>query len=245
MKYFAAIPVKGRKELVPYTIKRLLEDNIDVYCMGDYADDQKICEKAGAKWVYVENNPLGRKWNAGIKAAMKSGVEYDGFLFMGSSDWVSHNWVDKYGPYLEEYDMIGTLGNHYLDIYSNMNIELVFWKGYSYLDPMEQPRYGEPTGIGRMYSMRILKLLEGELFPTHAIAGMDAGSYSNVLKYEGKCKSFKNEDDAVCVSISTNRWSNKHIFKDVKKQVWSELIPPEEREVWINKWFPDIRLIFN
>lgn len=244
MKYFAAIPVKGRKELVVHTIQRLLKIGVDVYCMGDYASDQVVCENAGAKWVYALNEPLGRKWNAGIKAALKSKTKYDGFLFVGSSDWVCELWPYYYGKYLEEYDMVGTLGNYYLDVYSDVNIELVLWKGYSLHDPRELMRYGEPTGIGRMYSMRILKILEGDLFPEHAIAGMDAGSLANLIKYGGTMKAFESDEMLPCVSISTNKWENKHSFKDVKKQLSSVIIPEEQRNLFIDRWFPEARKIF-
>jgi len=236
---FAAIPVNGRHDLLPYTIDRLLTKCgvSKVYCMGDNENDKKICENAGAEWINHSNSPLGSKWNSGIEAAIKSGINYDGFLFIGSSDWVSYNWVEEFAPYLEEYDMIGTTNCHFLDINDNGKKRIIHWKGYS------NDRKGEPIGIGRMYSMRIIRKLKGKIFPENLNSGMDLYSMKNIISNGGKIKCFDNKNTK-SLSISTNKWVNMHKFDtEVKKDINSvEVLNVDE---WLKAWFSDGFKIFS
>jgi glycosyltransferase involved in cell wall biosynthesis len=234
---FAAIPVNGRGELLPYTIKRLLYrcGVTKVYCMGDDDEDRKICELAGAEWIYQTNSPLGRKWNSGIKKAIESGINFDAFLFVGSSDWISENWLNTYMPYLEEYDMVGTTDCYYLDINSNGKRRLIHWGGYT------NYRKGEAIGIGRIYSMKKLKELKGELFGDQLELSMDYSSMNNMLSIGGKIKSFISEE-AKTLSISTNKWINKHLFENEKNSENStEILDINE---WLEKWFSEAFKIF-
>jgi glycosyltransferase involved in cell wall biosynthesis len=230
---FTAIPVNGRHELLPHTIKRLLTKCgvSKVYCMGDDDNDKKICEKAGAEWVDHPNFPLGSKWNSGIEAALKSGVVYDGFLFVGSSDWVSENWIDTFSQYLSEYDMVGTTNCYFLDINTNSKKRLVHWGGYS------NDRKGEAIGIGRIYSMRIIKKLNGKLFVDELDNSMDYTSMQKVLSVGGKIKTLVG-DNSSTVSISTNKWVNKHLFeKDVKNH--SNSLEIANVNEWLRMWYPE------
>lgn len=230
---FAAIPVNGRHELLPHTIKRLLTKCgvSKVYCMGNNKEDKIICENAGAEWIQHDNYPLGKKWNAGIEAAINSGIDYDGFLFVGSSDWISENWINIYAPYLVAFDMIGTTNCYFLDINTNGQRRLIHWKGYT------NNRAGEAIGIGRMYSMRILKKLNGKLFNDAADSSMDYQSMQNVIKAGGLIKTFV-ADDAKTLSISTNKWVNKHKFEtEIKNQVSSEEV--NNADEWLRTWFPE------
>jgi len=241
LKYniFAAIPVNGRHELLPHTIKRLLNKCgiAKVYCIGDNKEDKRICEEAGAEWVTHENSPLGKKWNAGINAAIKSGVNYDGFVFIGSSDWISENWIDIFAPYLSKYDMVGTTNCYFLDINTNGTKELIHWKGYS------NYRKGEAIGIGRLYSMRIIKKMNGKIFPDDLDTGMDLYSLQNILNNKGKIKTLVS-DNAKTLSISTNKWTNKHLFeKEVKVDPNSENIV--DVYDWLKTWFPEGFNIFS
>lgn len=237
-KIFTAIPVNGRHELIKHTIIRLLTKCgvSKVYCMGDNNDDKKVCEESGAEWVNHPNFPLGKKWNSGIEAALKSGIDYDGFLFVGSSDWIGEDWINTFSPYLSEYDMIGTTNCYFLDINTNGEKRLIHWGGYS------NHRVGEAIGIGRIYSMRIIKKLNGKLFPEEMDNSMDYMSMNNVISAGGKIKTFVS-DNAKTVSISTNKWINKHNFDN-------EINNPNSVQIfnvneWLQKWFPDGFRIFS
>jgi len=200
----AVIPVHGRRSLVKYTIERLLKKNgcSAVICVGDNAEDQITCTKAGAMWVQFANQPLGAKWNAGFVAARN--LAPDGVLFVGSSDWVSDNWLSM-ADLLDKYDLIGKPDFYLLDI-SNGNKRMCHWPGYT------GPREGEPIGIGRIISARVLEKIGWKPFDDYAIKSMDHTMYKKIEEHGkiccvelGKYKS---------LSISTNAWPNMHKFED-------------------------------
>src|SRR5688572_11164270 len=116
MKIIAVIPVYGRLPLLVKTIQRLLNKNgvSKVICVGNNIDDKRVCVDAGAEWVTHMNRPLGDKWNRGFYEARQ--YNPDACLFVGSSDWVSDNWLPEMIPYLKDYDLIGTAGCHFLHI---------------------------------------------------------------------------------------------------------------------------------
>jgi len=234
---FAAIPVNGRHELLPHTIERLLHKCgvTKVYCMGDNDEDRKICEASGAEWINHKNTPLGKKWNAGLKKAIESNINYDAFLFVGSSDWISEDWIDTYTPFLKEYDMVGTTNCYYLDININGDKQVIHWSGYT------NYRVGEAIGIGRLYSMNIIKKLNGNVFPNDLDKSMDYMSLQNILSHEGKVKSFV-ADSAKTISISTNKWINKHDFQNEKRSPNSTII--ENADEWLKIWFPEAFNVF-
>ena len=90
----AVMAVRGRLPLLKYTVQRLLQKNgcMAVVCVGDSDDEQRVCQEAGAHFVFHDNEPLGAKWNAGFIYAQK--LNPKGCLFVGSSDWLSDNWPD-------------------------------------------------------------------------------------------------------------------------------------------------------
>src|SRR5688572_7366782 len=94
----ACLAVQGRLPLLRYTIKRLFEKNkVDrVICSGDQPEDRKLCESLGAIWVQARNNPLGNKWNKSFQEAAK--YNPDACVFVGSSDWISDNWIPFMKP---------------------------------------------------------------------------------------------------------------------------------------------------
>jgi len=129
MKVIAAIPVYGRLPLLKHTIRRLYEKNgVDlVICSGHLPEDKALCEKMGAKWVQC-GNVLGKKWNAAFVEAGRQGA--DAVLFVGSSDWVSDNWLEKMLPYLEKHDMVGKREFYQAHIHKNGNVSTGVWLGY-------------------------------------------------------------------------------------------------------------------
>lgn len=240
-RIFAAIPVSGRRELLPLTIGRLLNKCgvEDVYCMGDSPKDRIVCEKAGAIWVDHSNSPLGAKWNMGIIAAIRSGKDYDGFLYVGSSDWVSDNWCSVMGAYLDEYDLIGSINCLFLDVRGNNEKKLIRWAGYC--RTLAGDRVNEPIGGGRIYSMRIIKKLNGELFAPELDNSLDYSSMNRLIREGGKV--FRMEtNDIHLMGISTDRWSNKHVFERECRNPGSVFI--DDVDGFLKKNFPEGIQIF-
>jgi hypothetical protein len=239
----AVMPVHGRLPLLKITIERLLKRNAiaKVICIGG-EEEKEACVKAGAEFILHENKPLGKKWNAGFLKAK----EYNpgGCLFVGSSDWLSDNWVTEFAPLLEQYDMIGTHGCHFLEISKNgqytNHYKVCDWKGYA------GDRAGESIGIGRIISARILNKIGWKPFKDEADASMDAWMLNKVERAGGKVLTTDHKG-TIALSIGTDRWINKHRFKDHEKGVLkNESIIMHQSKVkkWLEGNFPDVFNIF-
>jgi len=218
----APIPVYGRFPLLIHTIKRLKDQGVIVICIGSEPMGKKIADYMGVEWVEHDNGLLGSKWNAGFLASKKYNPE--GVLFMGSSDWMSSNYLSESTKYLEEYDLIGMLGCYFADIKKsndnkkNDEIRLVRWGGYGSGD-----REDEPIGIGRLLSNRILDKIGWKPFNDELNSSLDFSMWEKVLNSNGKVK-ILDDDSLKLLSISTNLWQNKHKFE----QHWSNLLPSEK-----------------
>lgn len=236
-KVVAALPIQGRRPLLKQTITRLYKKNgcFKVICAGEDSKDKKLCESLGAVWVHALNQPtgtLGLKWN---RAFLKA-KEYnpDAVLYVGSSDWLSDNWIEKTRPYVEEHGITGVPGCHFGDIPKRGQIRIVYWPGYV------GERSNESIGIGRMLSKKLLDLIDWQPFDPTKQSSMDA-------HMKKKCAAvgyndFFVREDIKAMSISTDMWDNMHKFEDH----WSGRLPSDKIEDVDNflKQFPEAYQIF-
>lgn len=237
MKTIAVIPVHGRLPLLKYTIQRLYNKNgVDkVICVGDGWEEKLCCEYNGAEFVTFPNDPLGAKWNRGFKEARK--YDPDAVLFVGSSDWISDNWLDHMAPFIMEQgiDMIGKPDFCLLDI--GDSLRFCHWKGYTNIE-----RRNEPIGIGRLLSKKILEEMDWRPMAEQLNSSLDFSMYNRVLQMDGKCVNLKSQD-IISLSISTNKWPNKHQFE----QHYSNKLPsdrvPNFMDLLESK-FPEYKKIF-
>lgn len=241
MKIIAVIPIKGRLPLLKYTIRRLYEKNgiEKVICVGETEDEKELCEEEGALFIKHANNPLGAKWNAGFKKARD--FRPDACLFVGSSDWVSDNWLQYIEPHLEEYDLIGKPDFSLLDIKregQKSTYRFCQWPGY--IDPARQ---NEPIGIGRVISARVLDKLQWQPIRIDLNNSIDWSMYKNVLAVQGKVKLLKTEE-IHSLSLSTNQWGNMHKFEDHYKGKLPSFKKPSF-ELWLDNMFPEYKKVFN
>lgn len=245
MKVVAVIPVFGRGPLVKLTIQRLLQKNgcSDVVCVGHDKVDQKICVDAGAVWVNQSNIPLGRKWNAGFLKAKE--LNADACLFVGSSDWVSDNWIQTLTPYLNQNGMVGSAGCLFGD-FRQQGIRMVYWPGYAKgmkNVKRSESRANEPIGIGRILSSELLNKLNWKPFDDKQDNSLDWSMYVKTLE----CGfSIKNVDTALiatkiyALSISTDQWVNKHKFDSH----WNNELPSHKYSnpvIFLNDSFPEYK----
>ena len=232
----APIPVHGRRPLLKYTISRLQKAGVQVICMGHDSDDQELALSLGAEWISISNDPLGAKWNAGFMAARK--YEPTGVLFVGSSDWVSDNYITEVERMLPEYDMLGKLGCHFTDL-GPSNIRTVNWFGYG-----RGSRSYEPIGIGRVLSTRLLNKLNWQPFDKRLNSGLDWSMWLKSLALDASIGIFE-DPDLKLLSISTHAWGNKHKFTDhwtgSLSRSSEKLSNKEEAELF--KSFPEIYLL--
>lgn len=214
----AALPVHGRIPLLKQTIERLYKKNgcYKVVCAGDGLKEQRLCQSLGAVWVQAPNKPLGNKWNQAFLRAKD--FKPDAVLYVGSSDWLSDNWIEKTRPYIEQHGITGVPGCHFGDIPKRGKIRIVYWPGYI------GERSNESIGIGRMLSAKLLDLINWRPFDPTKDRSMDACM-------KAKCaavgyKDFFVREDIKAMSISTDQWGNMHQFNDH----WNNVLPSDKIE---------------
>ena len=232
-KVVACVAVNGRLPLLRYTIERLYKKNgcYKVVCAGDQVEDRRLCEEMGAAWVQVRNNPLGKKWNFAFQEAKK--FYPDACLFVGSSDWISDNWIPYMRPLMQEYDLVGAPGCHFLHI-GDRNY-LCYWPGYV------NGREGESIGIGRMLSAKLLDKLHWRPFSDHLNASLDYSMIQNSSRHTDRIH-LVSSSEIKSMSIYTNLWDNKRKFGDhYFGKLPSEKI--EDVDNWIQNNFPEIKIV--
>jgi glycosyltransferase involved in cell wall biosynthesis len=235
MKVVAVIPVLGRLPLLKHTIERLLKVNgvHEVVCVAELPNEEKLIKECGAHFVKHVNSPLGKKWNAGFRYAQK--LKPDAILFVGSSDWLSDNWLSLSLPYMKEYDLVGKSDFYMIDIADE--VRACHWIGYGKGD-----RETEPIGIGRLISARVLDKLNWKPFDDDKKHNMDHMMFQKVGQLDGAIGLIQC-DEMKALSISTNRWDNLHKFE----QHWNDTVP--SKSIRLNaenliKEFPQVNLIF-
>jgi len=242
MKVVAVIPVFGRLPLLKLTIKRLLEKNgvSQVVCAGNEKDAKQFVLSAGCEWVNHNNKYLSDKWNATFRHA--ESLSPDAVLFVGSSDWLSNNWIDVMAAQLEDSAMVGVAGCHFADFSKNRS-RLAYWPGYaSSGDARSKERAKEPIGIGRLISSKYLDSVNWSPLDSGLNKSIDWSMYQMMLKTGQKIKLV--EDKTIhALSISCGLWENKHKFEDH----WNGLLPSKKytfADDFLDKHFPE-SLIFN
>lgn len=232
----AALAVHGRLPLLEHTIRRLYVKNgcEKVICAGDQPEDKKLCESLGAVWVTHNNRPLGAKWNSSFYKAKD--FNPDAVLFVGSSDWLSDNWITTMRPHVEQHGFAGVPGCYMADI--GETIRVINWKGYKDCRP---ERATETIGIGRMLSRRLLDAIGWQPFSQTLDNSLD-WSMKDKAKKVGFTDFMVHDESLKALSISTNRWLNKHRF-----EMHFDGTVPSERIEDVDgflKNFPEVKQIF-
>jgi glycosyltransferase involved in cell wall biosynthesis len=235
MKTIACIPVHGRLPLLKHTIERLLNKNKlhAVVCAGATDEEKEVCERAGATFIYHENLPLGKKWNAAFEVAGQMGA--DNVLFVGSSDWVSDNWMEVMGQHTDQFDMIGLPDFYLADI--GPQIRVCHWAGYG-----QGPRMDEPIGIGRVITAKALKKMSWRPFDDTKNNSMDWTMFNRVRMNGGLVKLLRTYE-IKSLSISCSLWSNMHKFEDH----WTDKLPSTKitDPTFLDAHFPEIHAVLH
>ena len=228
-KTIAVIPVHGRLPLLKVTINRLYEKNkIDkVICIGN-KKEQQICEDSGAEFHIYSNNPLGKKWNYGFRIAKE--YSPDAVLYVGSSDWLSNNWLPVLIPFIERgYAIAGKFDYNLLHISDRMN--LTWFPHY----PKGSGRENELIGIGRLLSREFLDAIDWMPFDDYLNKSMDYSMWiklGNLQKKGMKLLPYAhNLHEIQSLSVSCDLWTNLHNSNGT--------IPLSQSEGWLKIWFPE------
>ena len=207
IKIVAVIPVNGREPLLKYTIRRLYTKNnlFKVICVGINESEKKVVLEENGIWIYHENYPLGKKWNSGFLKAKE--YNPDAILFVGSSDWISHDWIPSVYDYINHFGIIGKSRFDMID-FNNKNYKTCYWNGYN----ENNIRHNETIGIGRLISNKLLKKINYKPFDENMNNSMDWYMYKNCINNDFRIKKINN--NSIFLSISCDLWKNKHLFED-------------------------------
>lgn len=205
MKLTAPIPVFGRFPLVRLTISRLKRQGVTPIILGHEREAMDIAQQMDVEFISISNDPLGTKWNKGFQASQN--YQADGVMFMGSSDWCSDDYVDSVRLHLNDFGMLGMLGCHFADVADE--IRLVHWKGYK-----DSIRVNEPIGIGRVLRTDFLQKIQWSPFDQRLSSGLDWSMWLKAIKTNQEIGILPDDGQIKLLSISTNKWNNKHKFTD-------------------------------
>ena len=214
----APIPVMGRFPLVRLTASRLKSQGVIPIIMGHEPETQEIAKQLNVEFINIDNDPLGNKWNAGFAASRY--YKADAVMFMGSSDWCSDDYVESIKLHIQDFGMLGMLGCHFADV-SNQ-IRLVHWKGYG-----PGQRHNEPIGIGRVLRSDFLDTIQWRPFDPRLNAGLDWSMWLKTVRAKQEIGILPDDGQIKLLSISTNKWINKHKFTDH----WTGVLKSERCDV--------------
>ena len=205
MKIIAPIPCFNRFPLVELTASRLIRQGVTPILIGHENQIKKIANDLNIEFIQAPNSPLGNKWNKGFMACKN--YNPDGVIFMGSSDWCSDDYIQSVNENLNDFNLLGMLGCHFVDVAEK--IRLVHWAGYGH-----GLRHQEPIGIGRVLRCDFLNDINWKPFDENLNAGLDWSMWLKALNTYQKIGIFEEQSNIQLLSISTNKWSNKHKFDD-------------------------------
>jgi hypothetical protein len=232
----ACLAVSGRRPLLKLTIQRLIHVNKveHVICSGDDEEDRQTAVNAGAEWVNCANYPLSKKWNRSFHAA--SFYDPDYYLFVGSSDWLSENWLPVMYDHMKDgTGMAGKRDMYLLDNGANGYKRLCHWPGYI------GERESETIGIGRILSAEAMEKLNFSPFDAGIHNGMDGSMQRRLNVVKSPIKTITDES-LKSLSISDYRWPNKHKFEDH----WNNILPStiiENANEWLQENFNEAMML--
>ena len=251
MKIVSVIPVHGRHSLLSATISRLYLKNkvAHVICVGS-SEDRDICEESGAEFVEFENKPLGRKWNQGFLKAKEH--KPDAVILMGSSNWVSENWIDYMAQYFGENMLIGKQDFNILQK-DGAKIRMIRWMEYPkeklrlkhiFLSPPEKRflkaggRWLEPVGIGRLLRRDFLDAIDWQPYNDEADKGLDSIMMQKLSSIGGTwCRVPNSDQNVQALKIMSPKWDNLNSYETyLSMPTVKEIITPGE---FLFAWFED------
>jgi len=201
----APIPVFGRFPLLRLTISRLKRQGVTPIILGHEKEANEIAKEFDCEFISIDNDPLGNKWNTGFKASRNYNA--DAVIFMGSSDWCSDGYIQRCKEHSKDFGMIGQLGCHFVDV--SDQLRLVHWKGYK-----DSFRKNEPIGIGRFLNKQFLDRINWTPFNPQLNSGLDWSMWIKAVKTNQDIGILECDKSVQLLSISTDKWVNKHKFKD-------------------------------
>lgn len=233
----AVMPVSGREELFPLTIKRLYQQegvHMDVVVVCDTIEEFILARQAGAvPMLRMESRTLGEKWQMGVDFASERLP--DAIMIVGSGNWFTNGWAKTLFPYLDDYDMVGSEAMYVYQIRQNDQV-MIHWNGYH-----TNSRKGDMLGAGRLISRRMLDKVDWQIYNTNLNSGLDRSIDRRLRRRGAKTLTLPAGDEYI-LKVGSYKWKNINSFG----VLWGS---PNARKVdrpeEILKNFPEIKELIN
>jgi hypothetical protein len=232
LRIVAVMPVKGREELFPLTIKRLYrqEDvHMDVIAVCDTANEFTLAlANNAAPMLAYDDMTLGAKWQMGVNFARQ--CDPDAIMIVGSGNWFTNGWVKTLYPYLDDYDIVGSEAMYVYQIRKRDQV-MIHWGGY------HAARKGDMLGAGRLISRRMLDKVDWQIYNTNLDQGLDR-SMTDILRRHGAKSLTLPQGDEMILKVGSYKWKNLNSFGGLWGGPYARKVDkPEE----ILKHFPEIK----
>lgn len=204
----AVMPVSGREELFPLTIKRLYQQEdveMIVVVICDTQNEWSLAaDSANCVGFHLEKwESLGDKWQTGVNNARD--YDPDALMIVGSGNWFTNGWAKTLFPYLDDYDMVGSEAMYVYQIRQNDQV-MIHWNGYH-----NNARKGDMLGAGRLLSRRILDKVDWQIYNTNLDCGLDR-SMSKILKRHGAKTLTLPAGGEYIMKVGSHKWKNINSF---------------------------------
>ena len=205
-KIAICIPIWKRPEVTGFVLnfynqlKKELQDEMElllIACGSESEISRKIAQENGFVYIEHDNGNLAQKHNALYLKARD--YNPDACLKIDSDSIVGKEFFRYYNRLINEgYDYSGIT-----DIYFLIKDYLCYWGGY------EGKRFGEPTGVGRFLSKKLLKKLDWKPFGNHKDQYVDRILTQRIQPISKQIKTTKTsckEIGAYCIDIKSGEF---------------------------------------
>lgn len=155
----------GRHKLFEIWVDHINRLGIPTIVAGSEDEIKRLC-KGCVSFVYVDNQPLGRKANLSLMAMKDMNIDY--FLRIATDDFICDDFINVYKNIIKDgVDFIGMLDCYHYDL---VNDKYGYFQGYT------TQRKGEPMGLGRCFSRNLLDQLNWKLWDPSKNKALDISS---------------------------------------------------------------------
>ena len=230
----AVMPVSGREELFPITIKRLYQQEgvrMIVICLCDTAKEFALAQESGAVPTLMPTGiHLGEKWQIGVEYSKEANP--DALMIVGSGNWFTNGWVKTLYPYLDDYDMVGSEAMYVYQIREKDRV-LIHWGGY------HTSRKGDMLGAGRLISRRILDKADWQVYDTSLNSALDR-SMTRKLRVHGAKTLTLPQGEEMILKVGSWKWKNINSFGTLWGSPNAKTITDHEE---VLKHFPEAKTL--
>lgn len=151
-----------------YLVEKIPEFEFKCVVVGSEGErSKKVVEKFGHHYVEERNNPLSKKWNAGLRKTKE--MDPDVVIVLGSDDFLSPSTIRSLCESISEGRLMsGLMDMHILD---SKKEKMYHWNGYVMSNPL---RKWETIGMARCLSRRLLEKVDFSIWEEEDIdKGLD------------------------------------------------------------------------